>query len=91
MKVEKRIKLYTDEEMDFARKQDEAFCNGFDEEKEYVMRIHPLRGLFLEVTSRCNAHCEHCGSSCGDFIPKDEIEGNEIKKVCYMLLVENHY
>ena len=31
-----------------------------------------LRDLFLEVTSRCNARCEHCGSSCGDFIPKDE-------------------
>ncbi len=32
-----------------------------------------LRDLFLEVTSRCNARCEHCGSSCGDKIIKDKI------------------
>ena len=24
-----------------------------------------LRRLFIEVTSRCNEHCMHCGSSCG--------------------------
>ncbi len=90
MKVEKRIKLYTDEEMDFARKQDEAFSNGFYEQKKYLMRIHPLRGLFLEVTSRCNAHCEHCGSSCGDFIPKDEIEGAQIKNVLREIYDKNY-
>lgn len=39
-----------------------------------------LFNLFLEVTSRCNARCEHCGSSCGDFIPKDEIELKYLKK-----------
>ncbi len=42
---------------------------------------HPvLKDLFIEVTSRCNARCEHCGSSCGDFIPKDEISAEELKK-----------
>jgi radical SAM protein with 4Fe4S-binding SPASM domain len=42
---------------------------------------HPtLRNLFLEVTLRCNARCEHCGSSCGDKIPKDEISAEELKK-----------
>ena len=35
----------------------------------------------MEVTSRCNARCEHCGSSCGDFIPKDEITADELKRV----------
>ena len=40
-----------------------------------------LRNLFLEVTLRCNAKCEHCGSSCGYSIPKDEIEAEELKKV----------
>lgn len=39
-----------------------------------------LKDLFLEVTSRCNARCEHCGSSCGDFIPKDEISAENLKK-----------
>ena len=33
-----------------------------------------LRHLFLEVTSRCNARCEHCGSSCGYEKPKNELE-----------------
>ena len=38
-----------------------------------------LRHLFLEVTSRCNARCEHCGSSCGDYVPTDEISAEELK------------
>ena len=32
-----------------------------------------LKDLFIEVTLRCNAKCEHCGSSCGYEIPEDEI------------------
>ncbi len=48
-----------------------------------------LRDLFLEVTSRCNARCEHCGSSCGDFIPKDEISADELKKA--LLDISKHY
>ena len=39
-----------------------------------------LSNLFLEVTLRCNAKCEHCGSSCGYKIPKDEISAEELKK-----------
>lgn len=39
-----------------------------------------LKNLFLELTSLCNARCEHCGSSCGDSIPKDEIESEYLKK-----------
>ena len=39
-----------------------------------------LKNFFLEVTSRCNAKCEHCGSSCGEKIPKDEIELKYLKK-----------
>lgn len=27
--------------------------------------VHPLRYLFLEVTSRCTLRCLHCGSDCG--------------------------
>ena len=48
-----------------------------------------LHDLFLEVTSRCNAKCEHCGSSCGYEIPKDEIGAEEIKKV--LLAVSQKY
>ena len=39
-----------------------------------------LKDLFIEVTLRCNAKCEHCGSSCGYEIPEDEISADMIKK-----------
>ena len=39
-----------------------------------------LKDLFLEVTLKCNARCEHCGSSCGDTILKDEISAKSLKK-----------
>lgn len=39
-----------------------------------------LSNLFLEVTLRCNAKCEHCGSSCGYKIPKDEVSAEDLKK-----------
>ena len=39
-----------------------------------------MTNFFLEVTLRCNAKCEHCGSSCGYTIPKDEISAEELKK-----------
>lgn len=47
--------------------------NGFIEKPK-------LKILFLEVTLRCNAKCEHCGSSCGYTTPKDEVSAEEIKK-----------
>ena len=50
---------------------------------EYRKRLYDkpeLHNLFLEVTSRCNAKCEHCGSSCGEKIPKDEIEYEYLEK-----------
>ena len=51
---------------------------------------HPkLRNLFLEVTLRCNAKCEHCGSSCGYTIPDDEISAEDLKKA--LLDIHEHY
>ena len=32
------------------------------------------------MTLRCNARCEHCGSSCGDTILKDEISIEDLKR-----------
>ncbi len=49
-------------------------------EKKKRMKKHQLKGLFLEMTLRCNAKCEHCGSSCGDKITKDEITKEELIK-----------
>ena len=48
-----------------------------------------LKDLFLEVTSRCNARCEHCGSSCGDYVPTDEISAEELKKA--LADIAQHY
>ncbi len=50
------------------------------EYRKYLYDNPKLRNLFLEVTSRCNAKCEHCGSSCGEKIPKDEIEYEYLEK-----------
>lgn len=40
---------------------------------------HPkLKQLFFELTIKCNQHCRHCGSSCGDIIEKDRLSNREI-------------
>lgn len=36
------------------------------EYRKSIMSKPPLKNLFLELTSRCNEHCIHCGSNCGD-------------------------
>lgn len=41
---------------------------------------HKLCNLFLEVTNRCNALCEHCGSRCDSKI-REELPAEEFKKV----------
>lgn len=44
-------------------------------------RVHPLRHLFLEVTSRCNLACRHCGSSCGSDARPGELSTEEWLRV----------
>ena len=61
--------------------EQEKYMNAFYEWRKNEYKEHPLRTLFFEVTLRCNARCEHCGSSCGDIIPKDEITKDEICRV----------
>ena len=68
--MSKRVKLVED-----------SFVDKYYSIKKELMKVHPLRILFFEVTSRCNAKCEHCGSSCGEIFPKNEITNDEIKKV----------
>ena len=36
------------------------------EYRENLKKKPLLKNLFLELTLRCNEHCLHCGSSCGD-------------------------
>ena len=40
--------------------------------RDSLFRSPQLRQLFLELTSRCNLRCEHCGSSCGD-VPQEDL------------------
>ena len=70
---------------------DEEFFNQYYKAKQDLMKEHPLMFLFFEVTLRCNAHCEHCGSSCGDKIIKDEITGDEIKEVLKDIAYNSKY
>ena len=60
---------------------DYDFVEDLYDFKKKAYKEHQLHSLFFEVTSRCNARCEHCGSSCGDFVPKDEITAEEMKGV----------
>ena len=69
---------------------DDKFIEDYYTYRKKEYKKHELKGLFLEVTSRCNARCEHCGSSCGDFIPKDEIEGAQIKNVLREIYDKNY-
>ena len=47
--------------------------------REGQLRPHPeLRTLFLEMTCRCNEHCRHCGSGCGDFTEENPLTAAEI-------------
>lgn len=43
-------------------------------------QIQPLHDLFLEVTSRCNAFCDHCGSRC-TADKQDELSSSDFNRV----------
>ena len=45
--------------------------------KSLETSVHPLRYLFLEITSRCNLACRHCGSDCGRGARPDELTAAE--------------
>ncbi len=65
---------------------------NLDKLYEYRQKLYEqpiLKDLFIEITSRCNARCEHCGSSCGDTIPTDEISAEDLKKA--LLDISQHY
>lgn len=48
--------------------------------ENYSNNKYPLHTLFFEVTSRCNALCDHCGSRC-TASKKDELSPETFKKV----------
>lgn len=48
--------------------------------ENYSKSKYPLHTLFFEVTSRCNALCDHCGSRCTASLG-DELSPDDFKKV----------
>jgi len=51
------------------------------EYRKSIIHNPPLRNLFLELTLRCNEHCIHCGSSCGEFSNIAELSLEQYKKI----------
>ncbi len=72
------------------KREDKEYIDDFYNWKKKEYKKHPLRALFFEVTLRCNARCEHCGSSCGDIVQKDEITKEEIEKVLEEIITVGH-
>lgn len=48
--------------------------------RRQLYRKPVLRDLFLEVTSRCNAHCDHCGSNCNNAPVDKEVDADLLKR-----------
>ena len=69
-----------------AKKEDLDFLAA---QHNYLVEHPQLANLFLEVTLRCNAKCEHCGSSCGYDFPKDEISAEDLKRT--LKEIDDHY
>ncbi len=45
---------------------------------KYLYKHPELRNLFIEMTVLCNERCRHCGSHCGEIVPKDMLTKDEI-------------
>lgn len=60
--------------------QKENDLKNLSMQRKYLYDHPVLRFLFLEVTSRCNARCEHCGSRCDGNEQGKEIEAKYLKK-----------
>ena len=57
-----------------------AHLEKLAEYRENQLRPHPdLRLLFIEMTEKCNEHCRHCGSHCGDYSEAEPLSGDEIR------------
>lgn len=63
--------------------------NEFAELKLNFMKHPQLYHLFLEVTSRCNAHCDHCGSRCDAKEQGKEISAEALKST--LADIAKHY
>lgn len=53
---------------------------SLSEYRSSIISNPPLKNLFFELTLRCNEHCLHCGSHCGD-IESTELSFEQYKKI----------
>ena len=51
-----------------------------EEYRYYLFKEPKLKNLFLELTLRCNEHCLHCGSWCGD-VKSEELTVEDYRKL----------
>ncbi len=65
---------------DLEKRKKEYEMELLHEERKRLYEHPQLRHLFLEVTSRCNARCEHCGSRCDENEQGEEISAEALKK-----------
>lgn len=70
--------LSSKNKLDLSKKDYELMCNYENRKKLFKKPV--LTNLFIEVTSRCNAFCEHCGSRCDAKQQGEEIEAEYLKK-----------
>ena len=57
------------------------FMQSYYDYRKKELKKHELKALFFEVTSRCNARCEHCGSRCDAKEQGKEISADDISKL----------
>ena len=62
------------------RKYKEKHLDSLSEYHKQLYAKPQLRQLFFELTLRCNEHCWHCGSRCGD-VRSDEMSLDEWKSI----------
>ena len=65
---------------DLEKRKKEYEMEILHEQRKYLYEHPFLRNLFLEVTSRCNARCEHCGSRCDGNEQGKEVSAEVLKK-----------
>ena len=61
-------------------KEKKELLDNYYEYRKSFYKNPVLKNLFLELTSRCNAFCDHCGSRCDTNEQGKEIETKYIKK-----------
>ena len=63
---------------DLSEKEKQLHFDQINLYQEKLRRKPVLKNLFLEMTIKCNAHCLHCGSNCGELKEENPLSDHEI-------------